>query len=241
MFDYLKYLVIIPFLFSSSAIADENSKTGDVWFGLIDYSLNLKTEADPSDVLSTDPDDSFYLDGLTDEFDSSYGMGIGYRFSNNFATSVRYELADIDSSSSINIRDNGSGEVFKVDTSGGDGEIINIMLEGTYFIPYSDNIEFFALAGIGRAQIKTDQLNTIFEGEIEQATCKYNKDNTSYRLGLGASYYMSQKSGFYGALTHTNYGDYKVRDFEGVCGSQSTAMDKDLESQDLRIGYFLSF
>mgnify|MGYP001118961623 CR=1 FL=1 len=69
------------------------------------------------------------------------------------------------------------------------------MLEGTYFIPYSDNIEFFALGGIGRAEITSNQLNTVFEGEIEQATCKFENDSTSYRLGLGASYYMSQKSG----------------------------------------------
>jgi opacity protein-like surface antigen len=240
MSNYLKYLFIISFMFSSPAIAEDDVKSDDVWFGLIDYSLNLKTESDPSDI---NTDSSTYLNGLTDEFENSYGIGMGYRFSNNVAISARYELADIEPSSTLDLRDNDDGEVFTVGQTGGGGEIINIMLEGTYYIPYSDNLEFFALGGIGRAQIKSDQLSTVFDGEIEQGTCKlYQNENTSYRLGLGTSYYMTQKNGFYAALTYTNYGDYKVRDFDdGFCGSEATAMDKDLESQDLRIGYFFSF
>ena len=53
---------------------------------------------------------------------------------------------------------------------------------------------------------------------------------------------MSQTSGFYAGLTRTEYGDVNIRDYlSGACAGISAAKDKDLESDDLRIGYFISF
>ena len=112
------------------------------------------------------------------------------------------------------------------------------MLEGLYIVPYSEQLEFFILGGIGEAEIET---HAAFDA-TGQITCGAENTDTSIRVGIGATYFISQTSGFYAGLQRTEYGDVNIRDHSsGACAGISAAKDKDLESDDFRLGYFISF
>ena len=216
-------------LSTNLAFADDHVNSASTWFALVDFSTNLSTDASPEDN-SSDP----YGGGLTDDLDMSWGLGLGYRYDNNIAAVLRYEEADVEVASQVTI----DGTAIPT-TRSSDTEITNIMLEAAYFIPYSESLEFFVLGGIGEAEIETNEIDLAGD----QATCGVKNDETSLRVGIGATYYMSQTNGFYAGITRTDYGDVRIRDFDsGACSSsESTALDKDLETDDFRIGYFMSF
>ena len=212
---------------------------GDYFFGQIDYSINIKTDV-TSESAPASVGNSAYTGGLIDEFDSSWGVGIGYRYGNNVAAIVRYEEASASSDAALRFVDvNGSPQTRTI-TDSGDTDITNIMLEAAYFMPYSEKVEFFVLGGLGRAEIETQDLSVNTFGLIG---CGEQETNTSYRLGAGATYAMTRAAGFYAGVTYTNYGDLasKETDDNQNCSTRSGSQDVDLESQDVRIGYYINF
>ena len=218
-------------LSTNLAFADDHVDTGGTWFGAVDFSTNLSTDVSPEDNSGVAP---IYTSGLTNDIDTSWGVGLGYRYNPNIAIALRYEQADLEAGTTINYVSAASTPV----TSSSDADVTNIMLEGLYIFPYSDQLEFFVLGGIGEAEIET---HASFSG-TNQLTCGYTNTDTSTRVGIGGTYFMSQTSGFYAGLTRTEYGDVIIRDeSSGACSGVSAAKDNDLESDDFRVGYFISF
>ena len=216
-------------LSTNLAFADDHANSGSTWFALVDFSTNLSTDATPVDPDTSDT----YTGGITEDLDTSFGIGVGYRYENNIGAILRYEEADLEVGSQVII-----GGTSQAVTGSSDTEISNIMLEAAYFIPYSENLEFFVLGGIGKAEIETNRIDL----DGTQAGCGFENKETSMRVGIGATYYMSQTNGFYAGVTRTDYGDVNIRDYDTSCAaSESAAYDKDLESDDFRIGYFMSF
>ena len=216
-------------LSTNMAFADDHANSGSTWFALIDFSTNLSTDVSPVDSTTTD----VYSGGISDDLDASWGIGVGYRYENNIGAILRYEEADLEVGDQVII-----GGTPQAVTGSSDTEISNIMLEAAYFIPYSESLEFFVLGGVGEAEIKTH----VIDLEGTQAGCGVDNNETSLRVGIGATYYMSQTNGFYAGITRTDYGDVRIRDYDTSCAaSDSAAYDKDLETDDFRIGYFMSF
>jgi len=228
-----KSLVILFSLGISTnlALADDHADAGGTWFGAVDFSTNLSTDVSPEDNSGQAP---IYTSGISEDIDTSWGVGLGYRYNANIAVALRYEQADLEAGNVINYVSAASTQV----TSSSDADVTNIMLEGLYIVPYSDQLEFFILGGIGEAEIET---HAAFSGAT-QLTCGAENTDTSIRVGIGGTYFMSQTSGFYAGITRTEYGDVNIRDyFSGACQNNSAAKDKDLESDDFRVGYFISF
>lgn len=219
-------------LSTNLAIADDHTSSGSTWFALADFSTNLSTDVSPEDTSGVG---NIYSGGITDDLDSSWALGLGYRYDNNIAAILRYEEADVEVASQITFSNASPVAV----TSSSDTEITNVMLEAAYFIPYSESLEFFLLGGIGEAEIETSDIASV----AEILSCSDKNTETSLRVGIGATYYMSQTNGFYAGITRTDYGDVTIKDYNsGVCGSTSSkALDADLETDDFRIGYFMSF
>ena len=230
----LKNSLVILFslgLLTNLAFADDHSNAGGTWFGLVDFSTNLSTDVSPEDNSGVAP---IYTSGISNDIDTSWGVGLGYRYNTNIAVALRYEQADLEAGNTINYVSASPTQI----TSSSDADVTNIMLEGLYIVPYSDQLEFFLLGGIGEAEIET---HAAFDA-TGQITCGAENTDTSIRVGIGATYFMSQTSGFYAGLTRTEYGDVNVREYSsGACGGISVAKDKDLESDDFRVGYFISF
>ena len=230
----LKNSLIILFslgLSTNLAFADDHADTSGTWFGAVDFSTNLSTDVSPEDNSGIAP---IYTSGISEDIDTSWGVGLGYRYNTNIAVALRYEQADLEAGNVINYVSAASTQV----TSSSDADVTNIMIEGLYIVPYSDQLEFFILGGIGEAEIET---HAAFDGAT-QLSCGAENTDTSIRLGIGGTYFMSQTSGFYAGLTRTEYGDVNIRDrIGGACAGISAAKDKDLESDDFRVGYFISF
>ncbi len=230
----LKNSLVILFslgLSTNLAFADDHADAGGTWFGAVDFSTNLSTDVSPEDNSGVAP---IYTSGISEDIDTSWGVGLGYRYNTNIAVALRYEQADLEAGNVINYVSAASTQV----TSSSDADVTNIMLEGLYIVPYSEQLEFFILGGIGEAEIET---HAAFGGAT-QLTCGAENTDTSIRLGIGGTYFMSQTSGFYAGITRTEYGDVNIRDHSGgACAGISAAKDKDLESDDFRVGYFISF
>jgi hypothetical protein len=121
------------------------------------------------------------------------------------------------------------------------------MLEGVYFIPYSERIELWGLVGVGQSEVETNNVPITLNGtETVLGACGDSEDNTSTRLGVGGTYYMNQTQGFYAGITMSQYGDasYKMSADEdaGGCTNEAESLSiDDIETTDFRIGYFRSF
>ena len=231
MFRNLLAVLIFLGISNDLPLADDHADTGGTWFGAVDFSTNLSTDVSPEDNSGIAP---IYTSGILEDIDTSWGIGLGYRYNTNIAVALRYEQADLEAGSVINYVSAASTQV----TSSNDADVTNIMLEGFYIVPYSNQLEFFILGGIGEAEIET---NAGFSGAT-QLTCGAENTDTSIRVGVGGTYFMSQTSGFYAGLTRTEYGDVNIRNhLGGACAGLSVAKDKDLESDDFRVGHFISF
>lgn len=103
------------------------------------------------------------------------------------------------------------------------------------------------LVGVGRSELETS--TTVISGTLSGsavsfvAVCKRSKDNTSTRIGVGATYYMSQSNGFYGGITRSDYGDaeYNMYDNNACTSTPDILTLEDTTATDFRIGYFVSF
>ena len=128
-------------------------------------------------------------------------------------------------------------------------DLTTFMLEGVYFVPYSERIEFWGMLGIGQTEIETSNVQASITDNGQTlnilALCSASNDNTSTRFGAGATYYMSQTQGFYAGVAMTNYGDAGFMNSDEDTGTCENTRDSltinDIEVTDLRIGYFRSF
>lgn len=246
------FLTFLAAFFGSSAIAlaEDNIQTGSATnFVLIDYGLNLSADADIKDTmtLGTGGDEAneselLFSGEAVDDTSGFIGIGIGHRYDNNIAAVLRYETGETEAGTMGALIAEGSS-ITSVDVASIDLDITTIMLEGVYFIPYSERIELWGLVGIGQSEVETNKVSANIDGTAVIAVCGDSEDNTSTRLGVGATYYMNQTQGFYAGLTMSQYGDasFKAED-DGSCSNQAdTASIEDIEATDFRIGYFRSF
>ncbi|MCH1543100.1 MAG: outer membrane beta-barrel protein, partial [Alphaproteobacteria bacterium] len=235
---------------SAIALAEDNIQTGSATnFVLIDYGLNLSADADIKDTmtLGTGGDEAneselLFSGEAVDDTSGFIGIGIGHRYNNNIAAVLRYETGETEAGTMGALIAEGS-PITSVDVASIDLDITTIMLEGVYFIPYSERIELWGLVGIGQSEVETNKVSATIDGTAVIAVCGDSEDNTSTRLGVGATYYMNQTQGFYAGLTMSQYGDasFKAED-DGSCSNQAdTASIEDIEATDFRIGYFRSF
>ena len=76
----LKNSLVILFSMGIStnlALADDHADAGGTWFGAVDFSTNLSTDVSPEDNSGQAP---IYTSGLTEDIDTSWGVGLGYRY-----------------------------------------------------------------------------------------------------------------------------------------------------------------
>ena len=246
------FLTFLAAFFGSSAIAlaEDNIQTGSATnFVLIDYGLNLSADADIKDTLTlgTGGDEAneselLFSGEAVDDTSGFIGIGIGHRYDNNIAAVLRYETGETEAGTMGALIAEGS-PITSVDVASIDLDIATIMLEGVYFIPYSERIELWGLVGIGQSEVETNKVSATIDGTAVIAVCGDSEDNTSTRLGVGATYYMNQTQGFYSGLTMSQYGDasFKAEDDGGCSNQADTASIEDIEATDFRIGYFRSF
>ena len=246
------FLTFLAAFFGSSAIAlaEDNIQTGSATnFVLIDYGLNLSADADIKNTmtLGTGGDEAneselLFSGEAVDDTSGFIGIGIGHRYDNNIAAVLRYETGETEAGTMGALIAEGS-PITSVDVASIDLDIATIMLEGVYFIPYSERIELWGLVGIGQSEVETNKVSATIDGTAVIAVCGDSEDNTSTRLGVGATYYMNQTQGFYSGLTMSQYGDasFKAEDDGGCSNQADTASIEDIEATDFRIGYFRSF
>jgi hypothetical protein len=244
----LALLTMSGFAYAQEATSQGNSTN----FILVDYGFNLSADADIKETrpLGADEnDDSLTAILLTgeavDDTSGFIGIGIGHRYDNNIAAVLRYETGETETGTLGSIIAEGAG-ITSVAVSSIDIDITTFMLEGVYFIPYSERIELWGLVGLGQSEVETNNVPMTLNGTAVLGVCGDSEDNTSTRLGVGGTYYMNQTQGFYAGITMSQYGDasYKMTsdtDDFGCTNENETLSIDDIETTDFRIGYFRSF
>ena len=248
--SFLAVLTISSFAYAQEATSQGNSTN----FILIDYGISLSADGDEKEsmTLGTGGDavnetELLLSDGTIDD-SSAIGIGLGHRYGNNIAAVLRYETGELESGTpSIQIA---PGSTITAAGIAGDvtTDLTTFMLEGVYFVPYSERIEFWGMLGIGQTEIETSNVQASITDNGQAlnilALCSASDDNTSTRFGAGATYYMSQTQGFYAGVAMTNYGDagFMKSSDNGTCENTRDSLTiNDIETTDLRIGYFRSF
>jgi hypothetical protein len=246
----LALLTMSGFAYAQEATSQGNSTN----FILVDYGFNLSADADVKETKSlglADDETTLLLTGeAVDDTSGFIGIGIGHRYDNNIAAVLRYETGETESGTlgatiaegALFDEDNNI-PLTSVNVSSIDIDITTFMLEGVYFIPYSERIELWGLVGLGQSEVETNNVPMTLNGTAVLAVCGDSEDNTSTRLGVGGTYYMNQTQGFYAGITMSQYGDasYKLED-DGVCTNEAETLSiDDIETTDFRIGYFRSF
>jgi hypothetical protein len=245
----LALLTMSGFAYAQEATSQGNSTN----FILVDYGFNLSADADIKETrtLGADENDdsltSLLLTGeAVDDTSGFIGIGIGHRYDNNIAAVLRYETGETESGTLGSIIAEGSG-ITSVAVSSIDIDITTFMLEGVYFIPYSERIELWGLVGLGQSEVETNNVPMTLNGTTTAlGVCGDSEDNTSTRLGVGGTYYMNQTQGFYAGITMSQYGDASFKmtsntDDFGCTNETETLSIDDIETTDFRIGYFRSF
>lgn len=250
----LALLTMSGFAYAQEATSQGNSTN----FILVDYGFNLSADADVKETKSlglADDETTLLLTGeAVDDTSGFIGIGIGHRYDNNIAAVLRYETGETESGTlgatiaegALFDEDNDI-PLTSVNVSSIDIDITTFMLEGVYFIPYSERIELWGLVGVGQSEVETNNVSMTLNGtETVLGVCGDSEDNTSTRLGVGGTYYMNQTQGFYAGITMSQYGDasYKMSadDDAGGCTNEAESLTiDDIETTDFRIGYFRSF
>lgn len=251
----LALLTMSGFAYAQEATSQGNSTN----FILVDYGFNLSADADVKETKSlglADDETTLLLTGeAVDDTSGFIGIGIGHRYDNNIAAVLRYETGETESGTlgttiaegAMMGDENDADPLTSATISSIDIDITTFMLEGVYFIPYSERIELWGLVGVGQSEVETNNVSMTLNGtETVLGVCGDSEDNTSTRLGVGGTYYMNQTQGFYAGITMSQYGDasYKMSADEdaGGCTNEAESLSiDDIETTDFRIGYFRSF
>lgn len=248
----LALLTMSGFAYAQEATSQGNSTN----FILVDYGFNLSADADVKETKSlglADDETTLLLTGeAVDDTSGFIGIGIGHRYDNNIAAVLRYETGETESGTlgttiaegAMMGDENDADPLTSATVSSIDIDITTFMLEGVYFIPYSERIELWGLVGVGQSEVETNNVSMTLNGtETVLGVCGDSEDNTSTRLGVGGTYYMNQTQGFYAGITMSQYGDasYKLEDNGGCTNEAESLSIDDIETTDFRIGYFRSF
>lgn len=251
----LALLTMSGFAYAQEATSQGNSTN----FILVDYGFNLSADADVKETKSlglADDETTLLLTGeAVDDTSGFIGIGIGHRYDNNIAAVLRYETGETESGTlgttiaegAMMGDEDDADPLISATISSIDIDITTFMLEGVYFIPYSERIELWGLVGVGQSEVETNNVSMTLNGtETVLGVCGDSEDNTSTRLGVGGTYYMNQTQGFYAGITMSQYGDasYKMTsstDDFGCTNETETLSIDDIETTDFRIGYFRSF
>ena len=251
----LALLTMSGFAYAQEATSQGNSTN----FILVDYGFNLSADADVKETKSlglADDETTLLLTGeAVDDTSGFIGIGIGHRYDNNIAAVLRYETGETESGTlgttiaegAMMGDEDDADPIISATLSSIDIDITTFMLEGVYFIPYSERIELWGLVGLGQSEVETNSVSVTMNGTLTAVgVCGDSEDNTSTRLGVGGTYYMNQTQGFYAGITMSQYGDasYKMSADEdaGGCTNEAESLSiDDIETTDFRIGYFRSF
>ena len=249
----LALLTMSGFAYAQEATSQGNSTN----FILVDYGFNLSADADVKETKSlglADDETTLLLTGeAVDDTSGFIGIGIGHRYDNNIAAVLRYETGETESGTlgttiaggAMMGDENDADPLTSATVSSIDIDITTFMLEGVYFIPYSERIELWGLVGVGQSEVETNNVPITLNGtETVLGACGDSEDNTSTRLGVGGTYYMNQTQGFYAGITMSQYGDasYKTTTNDDACSNEADTLSiDDIETTDFRIGYFRSF
>ena len=249
----LALLTMSGFAYAQEATSQGNSTN----FILVDYGFNLSADADVKETKSlglADDETTLLLTGeAVDDTSGFIGIGIGHRYDNNIAAVLRYETGETESGTlgttiaegAMMGDEDDADPLISATLSSIDIDITTFMLEGVYFIPYSERIELWGLVGVGQSEVETNNVSMTLNGtETVLGVCGDSEDNTSTRLGVGGTYYMNQTQGFYAGITMSQYGDasYKTTTSDDACSNEADSLSiDDIETTDFRIGYFRSF
>lgn len=257
MFKKITASVLAILTVNGFAYAQEASSQGNATnFILLDYGFNISADADIKETMTlgtggdaANESDLLFNGEAVDDTSGFVGIGIGHRYNNNIAAVLRYETGETEAGTLNTLIADGAEltpgvAITSVDVGALDIDITTIMLEGVYFIPYSERIELWGLVGVGQSEVETNNVSITVNGtETLLAVCGDSEDNTSIRLGVGATYYMNQTQGFYAGITMSQYGDasFKTAGDSGCGNETDSASLEDIETNDFRIGYFRSF
>ena len=136
-----------------------------------------------------------------------FGIGLGYKFPNNFSVSLNYEENDTERKITNPTDADGINYDHVIDSL----EIETYMLEVAYNHPVNDKFSVIGLAGIGESKLKVDE-NLTFrvvggEDQTSQNSRYGNETETSTRIGLGGEYKANEQMSIVGIFTRTDYGE----------------------------------
>ena len=135
-----------------------------------------------------------------------FGIGLGYKFPNNFSVSLNYE--ENDTNRIINNPSDNMG--INYDHVTDDLEIETYMLEVAYNHPVNDNFSVIGLAGIGESKHTVKEFLTYRavggEDRTSQRSRYGSETETSTRIGLGGEFKANEQVSVVGMFTRTDYG-----------------------------------
>jgi opacity protein-like surface antigen len=137
-----------------------------------------------------------------------FGIGLGYKFPNNFSISLNYEKND--TNRIINNPSDTDGNSYDHVTD--DLEIKTYMLEVAYNHPVNDNFSVIGLVGIGESKHTVNEfLKFRLAGNDEDrnsSNSRYGSEtDTSKRISLGGEYKINDQMFIVGMFTRTDYGE----------------------------------
>ena len=162
-------------------------------------------------ILPYDSDGSYTFPGVTGgdtktAEENHFGIGLGYKFPNNFSASLNYENNDTDRI--INNPTDTDGVTYDHVTH--DLEIETYMMEVAYNHPVNDNFSVIGLAGIGESKHKVTEFLTFRvnggQDQTSQRSRYGDETETSTRIGLGGEYKTNEQMSVVGMFTRTDYG-----------------------------------
>ena len=162
-------------------------------------------------ILPYDSDGSYTFPGVTGgdtktAEENHFGIGLGYKFPNNFSASLNYENNDTDRI--INNPTDTNGVTYDHVTH--DLEIETYMMEVAYNHPVNDNFSVIGLAGIGESKHKVTEFLTFRvnggQDQTSQRSRYGDETETSTRIGLGGEYKTNEQMSVVGMFTRTDYG-----------------------------------
>ena len=163
-------------------------------------------------ILPYDSDGSYTFPGVTGgdtktAEENHFGIGLGYKFPNNFSASLNYENNDTDRI--LNNPTDNAGITYDHVTHA--LEIETYMLEVAYNHVLNDKFSVIGLAGIGESKHKIDEFLKFRANGGEDRTSdrsRYgNETETSTRIGLGGEYKTNEQMSVVGMFTRTDYGE----------------------------------
>jgi len=167
-----------------------------------------------------------------------FGIGLGYKFPNNFSVSLNYE--ENDTNRIINNPSDTDG--INYDHITDDLEIETYMMELGYNHAVNDNFTLIGLLGFGRSEheIKDEFLKAKINGqnEVTSSRSRFGNDTEiSTRIGLGGEYKTNEQISVVGMFTRTDYGT--AQSYRTIGGG--TSVGQTIEEDQFILGLRYNF